>query len=105
MLFKKRNNKMIDLTTSRQNIQPKHTSTNQQDFVDINKLTNNKAFFGFKDKPKTEFSDSIDGYNKREVDTKVTELDNKIYKLEQRIELLEKKLDINQTNNGNLIGW
>lgn len=46
------------------------------------------------------------GYDKREVDTKITELDNKIYKLEQRLELLEKKLDVNQpTNNTGVMGW
>lgn len=76
----------------------------------------NADFFGFIDKPTTNkgsvescrfaaqqpttsFSDSPDGYNKREVDTKITDLDNKIYKLEQRLELLEKKIDINQASN------
>ncbi|MEA3248236.1 MAG: hypothetical protein U9Q73_00865 [Nanoarchaeota archaeon] len=53
------------------------------------------------------FSTESDGYNKREVDAKITELDNKIYKLEQRTELLEKKLDVNQSNNSNVgaRGW
>ena len=53
------------------------------------------------------FGTESDGYNKREVDTKITELDNKIYKLEQRTELLEKKLDVNQPDNSNVsaMGW
>ncbi|MCK5321288.1 hypothetical protein KAJ38_01805 [Candidatus Pacearchaeota archaeon] len=53
------------------------------------------------------FGTESEGYNKREVDTKITELDNKIYKLEQRTELLEKKLDINQSNNSSVgaMGW
>lgn len=52
------------------------------------------------------FSTQVDGYNKREVDEKITDLDNKIYKLEQRIELLERKLGVNQPSSGDsLIGW
>jgi hypothetical protein len=91
--------------------------TNSQGFVDLrnpNKTQkestkSNADFFGFMNNStstqETEFSTETNGYNKREVDQKTTELDNKIYKLEQRIELLEKKLDINQNNNGALIGW
>ena len=53
------------------------------------------------------FGTESDGYNKREVDTKITELDNKIYKLEQRTELLEKKLDVNRPDNSSVgaMGW
>ena len=53
------------------------------------------------------FSSSADGYDKREVDSKISELDNKIYKLEQRIELLERKLDVNQPSDSNVgvMGW
>lgn len=53
------------------------------------------------------FNTESDGYNKREVDTKVVELDNKIYKLEQRVELLEKKLSVNQPDNSKVgaMGW
>lgn len=53
------------------------------------------------------FSTQSDGYNKREVDAKMTTLDNKIYKLEQRIELLERKLDVNKPSESSpgLIGW
>ena len=53
------------------------------------------------------FSSSVDGYDKREVDSKISDLDNKIYKLEQRIELLERKLDVNQPsdNNVGVMGW
>jgi hypothetical protein len=74
----------------------------------------NSSFFGFTSPAITEespspsnFSIQSDGYNKREVDTKLSELDNKIYKLEQRIELLEKKVGVNQSgsSNGGLIGW
>ena len=47
------------------------------------------------------------GYNKRDVDEKITELDNKIYKLENRIEVLEKKLDIDQSPDApvGVMGW
>jgi len=75
------------------------------------KTKSNAEFFNLtptstpKPEPTNNFSTSQDGYNKREVDTKVTELDNKIYKLEQRIELLEKKLDVNHSNNTGVIGW
>jgi hypothetical protein len=77
------------------------------------KTQNNADFFGFmntssQSKPEepNQFTTQEDGYNKREIDTKITSLDNKIYKLEQRLELLEKKLDINQpTNNTGVMGW
>ena len=76
--------------------------------------TTNASFFGFNGSQKTQeepsnnsFSTQSDGYNKREVDTKISELDNKIYKLEQRIELLEKKVGVNQNNsfNSGPLGW
>jgi len=76
--------------------------------------SSNSSFFGFDssssimETPETRsFSSQSDGYNKREVDTKLTELDNKIYKLEQRIELLERKVGVNQTGSseGGIIGW
>lgn len=75
--------------------------------------SSNASFFGFSSSSDLEapssnsFSSQTDGYNKREVDAKITELDNKIYKLEQRIELLEKKVGVNQpgTSSGGLIGW
>ena len=53
------------------------------------------------------FNTESDGYNKREVDVKITELDNKVYKLEQRTELLEKKLEVNQPTNSSVgaMGW
>ena len=53
------------------------------------------------------FSSSVNGYDKREVDSKISDLDNKIYKLEQRIELLERKLDVNQPSNNDVgvMGW
>ncbi|MBT6690602.1 hypothetical protein HN903_01610 [archaeon] len=75
-----------------------------------NSSKSNTDFFGFIDTPATDqtdnFSTESDGYNKREVDAKITNLDNKIYKLEQRIELLEKKLDVNQsTSNVGAMGW
>jgi hypothetical protein len=76
--------------------------------------TTNASFFGFSSSPSpmeiqspSSFSNQTDGYNKREVDTKITELDNKIYKLEQRIELLERKVGVNQSgsSDGGIIGW
>lgn len=91
--------------------------TNKDGFVDLNKNkstapTSNTEFFGFMDSPtptssENSFSTQIDGYNKREVDEKMTNLDNKIYKLENRIELIEKKLDINQPVNTpvGVMGW
>ena len=68
-------------------------------------------FLGFTDSSNISsddsFSSSVDGYDKREVDSKISDLDNKIYKLEQRIELLERKLDVNQPsdNNVGVMGW
>ena len=75
--------------------------------------TTNANFFGFGSSPSVlepssnSFSNQVDGYNKREVDSKISELDNKIYKLEQRIELLERKVGVNQSgsSDGNIIGW
>ena len=51
------------------------------------------------------FSTQTDGYNKREVDAKITNLDNKIYKLEQRMELLERKAGVNQGQSVGPAGW
>ena len=67
--------------------------------------TSNSELFGFMDT--TSSSNSTDGYNKREVDEKITNLDNKIYKLENRIEVLEKKLDISAPSDANVgvMGW
>ena len=87
--------------------QSKTTKTSEQ------KTQSNTEFFGFMNTPlqpkpeeSNQFTTQQDGYNKREVDTKITELDNKIYKLEQRLELLEKKLDVDQpTNNTGVMGW
>ncbi len=101
--------------------------TNRDGFVEIGnnqKLStannqtsanSNTEFFGFVDtaSPTTStssensFSPESDGYNKREVDEKVTGLDNKIYKLENRIELLEKKLDVSQPSDTpvGVMGW
>ena len=48
--------------------------------------------------PTQNFSTETEGYNKREVDEKITELDNKVYKLEQRIELLERKAGVSSSS-------
>ena len=99
--------------------------TNQDGFVELGsngkpkqktQPSSNTEFFGFMDSSaesasstpaSTEFSIEPEGYNKREVDTKITNLDNKIYKLENRIELLEKKLDISQPSDTSVgvMGW
>jgi hypothetical protein len=72
--------------------------------------TSNSELFGFMDTTSSSpsnFSNSTDGYDKREVDEKITTLDNKIYKLENRIEVLEKKLDISAPSDTNVgvMGW
>jgi hypothetical protein len=72
--------------------------------------TSNSELFGFMDttsSTQSNFSNSTDGYDKREVDEKITTLDNKIYKLENRIEVLEKKLNISQPSDTNVgvMGW
>jgi hypothetical protein len=72
--------------------------------------TSTASFFGFgsnSSESTPSFSSQSDGYNRREVDTKITDLDNKIYKLEQRIELLERKVGVNQpgSSDGGIIGW
>jgi len=86
-----------------QTVKTQEPETNSQD---------NTNFFGFMDNSESSsseaqpFSTEQGGYNKREVDAKITDLDNKIYKLEQRLELLEKKLDVNQpTDNTGAMGW
>ena len=104
-----------------------HVPTNKDGFVELGiggsksasqnsvktDSTANVEFFGFGNTTQletpsnSEFSTESDGYNKREVDEKITNLDNKIYKLENRIELLEKKLDVNKPTDENLgvMGW
>jgi hypothetical protein len=89
--------------------------TDQEGFVELNKFnetpatetsTSNTEMFGFSNST-PQSSDEVGGYNKQEVDGKITELDNKVYKLEQRIELLERKAGVDQPNepDNNLIGW
>ena len=101
--------------------------TNREGFVEIGNnqksstadnqtpVNSNTEFFGFVDtaSPTTStssensFSPESNGYNKREVDEKITGLDNKIYKLENRIEVLEKKLNIDQSPDApvGVMGW
>jgi len=128
MIFNKKQKRMIDVRELQKRgvvRLPKkqiNIPTTSEGFIELGRTQqttkekpatkSNADFFGFMDNPTTDnhktttFNDSSDGYNKREVDTKITSLDNKIYKLEQRIELLEKKLDINQsTNNVGPMGW
>jgi len=87
---------------------------NSDGFVDIRSKVMSRGnaanlFYGKSMVKKDTFSTEAEGYNKREVDAKITELDNKIYKLEQRIELLEKKLGVNQpvysSNTSPLANW
>lgn len=124
MIFNKKKDKMIDVrelakrgivNLSRpENEDP--VPTDKEGFVEISALqpetkpssNSNADFFNFTKTTSEQetFSNSTDGYNKREVDAKIVDLDNKIYKLEQRIELLERKVGVNQpTENGGLIGW
>ena len=101
--------------------------TNREGFVEIGdsqkqSVVNNSApansnteFFGFANtasspaptSSENSFSSESDGYNKRDVDEKITELDNKIYKLENRIEVLEKKLNVGQPSDTSVgvMGW
>jgi hypothetical protein len=95
--------------------------TNSDGFVELGtnsettsqKETSNSDFFGFTDMtsstptPQNSFSTETDGYDKREVDEKITNLDNKVYKLENRIELLERKLQVNQPSDTSVgpMGW
>lgn len=93
--------------------------TDKEGFVELNKTNklpskktpSNTEFFGFMDSPsnspESSFPTQTDGYDKKEVDEKITSLDNKIYKLENRIQLLERKLDIEQPTNSNVgvMGW
>jgi len=72
----------------------------------------NANFFGFIDSPSSTsasqaetFATESDGYNKRQVDEKISDLDNKVYKLEQRLELLEKKVDVTQESSVGPMGW
>ena len=138
MLFKRRKG-MVDMrelqkkgvvVIPNRNSRNSLTPTNQEGFIEIGKSKNlpqqtsstqegsnlsNKDFFGFQNlsntsaESPTHFSTQSDGYNKREVDEKITELDNKIYKLENRLEVLEKKLGVDSgiqadTNVG-VMGW
>lgn len=87
---------------------------NKEGFIEVgNKLTSesisNSELFGFMDTVSPErktFPTESEGYNKREVDEKITSLDNKIYRLENRMEVLEKKLNIGQSStNASVMGW
>lgn len=127
MIFNKKKKRMIDVRELQKKgvVKIPRKKTKQENitkggFINIRanqknkkpEISSNADFFGFasttktnKPSPQQNFSTESDGYNKREVDQKITDLDNKIYKLEQRTELLEKKLDINQSNNTSVIGW
>jgi hypothetical protein len=125
MLFNKNKNKMIDVRELQKRgvVRIPNKEINipitSEGFVEfsaptktqnLNSQKSNADFFGFMDntsssKQAQTFSQESNGYNKREVDMKITDLDNKIYKLEQRIELLEKKLDVNQPSNTGAMGW
>ena len=121
MLFnKKKKERMIDLTKNQNRGAVKlpksetKVPTNSEGFVEFGQpqkesTKSNANFFGFMNNTtptqETEFSTETNGYNKREVDQKITDLDNKIYKLEQRIELLERKLDVGQPSNVGAMGW
>src|SRR3989344_4114137 len=128
MIFKK-NKKMIDVRELQRRGVVKLPEkeivipTDKTGFVDFSgkgdsvikkssKSQNNADFFGFtgiKRGSGSLSSSTGEGYDKREVDEKVTNLDNKIYKLEQRIELLERKLGVGSSvgsgKDGSLIGW
>lgn len=75
----------------------------------LNSQNSGSDFLGFMSgrSGSSSFSTETDGYNKREVDDKITNLDNKIYKLENRVELLERKIGVAQPSDSgsNLIGW
>jgi len=128
MIFNKNKNKMVDIRELQKRgvvrIPKKEIliPTTSEGFVELGKTTtpetttqetqSNANFFGFTNTTEptqpepTSFSTEPEGYNKREVDEKITDLDNKVYKLEQRIELLEKKVGVNQpTNNVGAMGW
>lgn len=127
MIFKKKK-RMIDVRELQRKgvlIIPKKdiiVPTNEEGFVELGNdskikipkterdTTSNAEFFGFsnvKTNNTNSFQTETQGYNKREVDTKINELDNKIYKLEQRLEVLERKTGVNQPSfsNGGMIGW
>ena len=124
MLFRKKK-RMIDVRELQKRgvVQiPKNdfiSPINRDGFIELGKSNqknesspqSNTEFFGFMDSSSTpnskEFSTESEGYNKREVDSKIISLDNKIYKLENRIELLEKKLSINQSSDTpvGVMGW
>jgi hypothetical protein len=124
MLFNKKKKDMVDLRELQKRgvvrIPKKEiiVPTNNDGFVELKQTQGQKTdkqpqsnsnFFGFMDTPETPqadtFSTEPEGYNKREVDVKITNLDNKIYKLEQRLELIEKKLQVNQPASTGAMGW
>jgi len=128
MIFRKKKKRMIDVRElQRRGVVriPKKDVTIPRDnegFVELGKgekkgsissrsLTSSSAErFGFMDSGSNNsnlFSSSSEGYNKREVDAKITELDNKIYKLEQRLEVLERKAGVGPSSDSNLgvMGW
>jgi len=112
MLFKKK--RMIDIRELQRRgriIIPEkdiEIPTDKEGFVDLRKQKPlAKKSFNFFNSPSstpsqsstTSFSSESEGYNKREVDEKITELDNKIYKMEQRIELLERKAGVGDSSS------
>jgi len=128
MIFNKKKRRMVDVRELQKRgvvrIPKKEISipTTSDGFVELGQTAkiqetktdgqDNTNFFGFMGSTESSpsetqtFSSESDGYNKREVDAKITDLDNKIYKLEQRLELLEKKLDVNQpADNTGVMGW
>jgi len=122
MLFSKKKKRMIDVRELQKRgvvripKQEITIPTNDDGFVEFGQTqkpttASNSDFFGFMDNSASTTDhqistiDSPGGYNKREVDSKITSLDNKIYKLEQRIELLERKLQVNQPTDVGAMGW
>lgn len=100
--------------------EPRGPETDDDGFVDLGKNTSSEkaGFFEFLGKQppsssssnsSSEFSTETNGYNKREVDQKISDLDNKIYRLEQRIELLERKAGVGvgsgNSSDSTPIGW
>ncbi|MGK0209271.1 MAG: hypothetical protein ACI83O_000543 [Patescibacteria group bacterium] len=93
---------------------------NREDSVDVSALLGESApvessamdFLNMSSTPSSPsptFSQEADGYDKREVDAKISQLDSMIYKLEQRIDVLERKAGVG-TGNSNTgamgaMGW
>lgn len=69
---------------------------------DIVNKKESSSMLSFMDPDSNNFSNSGEGYSKKEIDQRIEAMDNKIYKLEQKIELLEKKAGI---GSGSPIGW